>query len=142
MKPVIAITLLGLTLSVSALGTQTLRLKVTDIEEIPHDKDRDECGVADLPCHTREEYKVSAHNKTTNFVFACKTDYLSYFKSPTEMSYLPLDKPMKVCMVFFHVGDTVTFTAVRGGWAPDDGVKDDAVQPFTIKSESEFSHRP
>jgi hypothetical protein len=122
----------------SAFGADTLKLKITGIEKVAHDNDKDECGVIGLPCHTRDEYKVTARNKTADFVLSCKTDYVSYFKSPNVISYIPVDKPMKVCMVFFHAGDLVTFMEVRAdSWIPDDGVKDDAMQPFTITSEKE-----
>jgi len=130
-----------LILAPSLFAVEALKLKITGIEQIPHDNDRDECGTAELPCHTREEYKVTAQNETADFVLSCKTDYLSYFKTKTEVSYLPLDKPMKVCMVFFHVGGTVTFRAQRGGWVPDNGVKDDAMQVFTIQSEKQISQQ-
>lgn len=121
------------------VGAETLKLKITGIEEISHVNDKDECGVADLPCHTREEYKVTAHNTTIDFVLSCETDYLSYLNSKTEISYIPADKPMKVCILSFHAGDTITFRSVRGGWIPDDGVKDDAMQVFTVTSEKEFT---
>lgn len=120
---------------------QILKLQIAGIEEIPHDNDKDECSVKDLPCHTRQEYRVTARNKAADFVLSCKTDYGWYFKSSNEVSYVPLDKPMKACMVFFHVGDTVIFTEAHGGWIPDDGVKDDAMQPFTIRSEKEATQK-
>jgi hypothetical protein len=130
-----------LSLTPFAVGGEGLKLKITSIEEISHDSDKDECGVVGLPCHTREEYKVMAHNDRADFVLSCKTDYVSYFKSAKEVAYVPPDKPMKVCMVFFHVGDTVSFREERGGWVPDDRVKDDAIQPFTITSEKAIGAR-
>ncbi len=116
---------------------QGLKVQITGIEEISHENDKDECSAAPtFPCHARTEYTVTAQNENADFVFSCKTDYLWYFKSPKEVSYLPFDQPAKVCVVLFHVADRVSFRD-DGGWILADGIRTEVVhsQPFTIQRE-------